>query len=481
MNDELKPYSEYKDSGLPWLGAVPSHWDVRRNGRLFAHRNETGFGDLPILEVSLKTGVRVRDMENMKRKQVMSDREKYKRAVKGDIAYNMMRMWQGAVGAAPVDGLVSPAYVVARPYPDVHTRYFSYLFRTAAYMAEVDGYSRGIVKDRNRLYWQDFKRMRSCFPPPTEQSAIADYLDANASLVRKLVRNRRRLIVVLDEQKQAIINEVVTRGLGQSSHYKESGNKWLGEIPQTWDCRRLKNIAELRVSNVDKHTKAGELPVRLCNYTDVYKHSVITGDMPFMPATATPDEVTSFHIEVGDVIITKDSEDWQDIGVPALVAETADDLVCGYHLAILRPRSKVMSGRFLAYLMQCKGVSTQLSLAANGVTRYGLSHGAIRAISLPVAPFEEQEPLADRIDEATATVSRAIGRVNREIDLIHEFRTRLISDVVTGKIDVRHLAPPPGSDELDESIEIDAEDALDEELDGAEEGDLTEEALNASD
>jgi type I restriction enzyme S subunit len=481
MNDELRPYPEYKESDLLWLGAVPKHWDVRRNGRLFAQRNETGFGSLPILEVSLKTGVRVRDMENMKRKQVMNDREKYKRAAKGDIAYNMMRMWQGALGAAPVDGLVSPAYVVARPYPGTETRYFSYLFRTAAYMAEVDGYSRGIVKDRNRLYWQDFKQMPSCYPPPDEQTAIADYLDANAVLVRKFIRNRRRLIDVLNEQKQAIINEAVTRGLYQSGRYKPSGNAWLGEIPQTWESSRLKNVAELHVSNVDKHTKTGELPVRLCNYTDVYKNSVITADMPFMTATATPDELRAFHVEVGDVIITKDSEDWQDIGVPALVAETADDLVCGYHLAILRPRPNVMTGRFLAYVMLCNGVSTQLSLAANGVTRYGLSHSTIKAIYLPVAPFEEQEPLADRIDEETATINRAISRINREIDLIHEYRTRLIADVVTGKLNVRNLAPPQVSLELDELANFDAEEAFDDELDGVEDDDLAEGALDADD
>lgn len=116
-NKSPKPYSGYRDSGLPWLGWVPEHWDVRRNGRLFAELNQTGFEDLPILEVSLRTGVRVRDMENGARKQQMTDRSKYKRAAKGDVAYNMMRMWQGAVGVAPVDGLVSPAYVVAHPFP----------------------------------------------------------------------------------------------------------------------------------------------------------------------------------------------------------------------------------------------------------------------------------------------------------------------------------------------------------------------------
>lgn len=107
-------FPQYRESGLPWLGDIPAHWDVCRNGRLFAERIETGFEELPILEVSLRTGVRVRDMENGTRKQQMTDRSKYKRAARGDIAYNMMRMWQGAVGVAPADGLISPAYVVAR-------------------------------------------------------------------------------------------------------------------------------------------------------------------------------------------------------------------------------------------------------------------------------------------------------------------------------------------------------------------------------
>ncbi|WP_052515474.1 restriction endonuclease subunit S [Dethiosulfatarculus sandiegensis] len=174
----LLPYPNYKYSGKPWAGDIPEHWELWRNGRLLSQRNQTGYGDLPILEVSLRTGVRVRDMDNMKRKQMMSDREKYKRAAKGDIAYNMMRMWQGAVGVASVDGLVSPAYVVARPFPEVDCRYYSYLFRTQAYMDEVDGYSRGIVKDRNRLYWPDFKSMPSVVPPYEEQRQIAKYLDA---------------------------------------------------------------------------------------------------------------------------------------------------------------------------------------------------------------------------------------------------------------------------------------------------------------
>ena len=172
-----RPYTNYKPSGLDWLGSMPTHWRLARNGQLFVQRNEVGYPDLPILEVSLRSGVTVRDFESSNRKQVMSDHSMYKRAVKGDIAYNMMRMWQGAVGVAPVDGLVSPAYVVARPMADTEPRYFDHLYHTSAYMTEVNKYSRGIVKDRNRLYWEDFKQMPTPCPPPDEQCAIADYID----------------------------------------------------------------------------------------------------------------------------------------------------------------------------------------------------------------------------------------------------------------------------------------------------------------
>ena len=199
-----------KPSGLEWLGDVPEHWEVRRNGRLFAQRNETGFADLPILEVSLRTGVRVRNFENSDRKQVMSDHDKYKRAVTGDVAYNMMRMWQGAVGVAPTDGLISPAYVVAKPLPGTESRYFVRLFRTAIYMIEVDKYSRGIVKDRNRIYWEDFKWMPSCYPPPHEQVMIADAIDHTCGDIDTTIERIQRGIELLSEYRTRLIADVVT-------------------------------------------------------------------------------------------------------------------------------------------------------------------------------------------------------------------------------------------------------------------------------
>ena len=189
---------------------MPEHWEVRRNGRLFVQRNETGFPELPILEVSLNTGIRIRDFGNSDRKQIMAVRSEYKRAVKGDIAYNMMRMWQGAVGVIPVDGLVSPAYVVARPLKGTESRYFSALFRTNVYMAEVDKYSHGIVKDRNRLYWENFKQMPTPYPPPDEQVCIVRYLDKATAAIAISTDRAHRQIDLLREYRTRLIADVVT-------------------------------------------------------------------------------------------------------------------------------------------------------------------------------------------------------------------------------------------------------------------------------
>ena len=203
-------YPEYKPSGLDWLGDLPAHWEVRRNGRLFVQRNETGFPELPILEVSLNTGIRIRDFGNSDRKQMMAVRSEYKRAVKGDIAYNMMRMWQGAVGVIPVDGLVSPAYVVARPLKGTESSYFSILFRTNVYMAEVNKYSHGIVRDRNRLYWEDFKQMPTLYPPPDEQRLIVRYIDKTTDNIDSAIERARRQITLLREYRTRLVADVVT-------------------------------------------------------------------------------------------------------------------------------------------------------------------------------------------------------------------------------------------------------------------------------
>jgi type I restriction enzyme S subunit len=408
---------------------------------------------LPILEVTIRSGVQKRNFDNGGRKQQMADRSKYQRAAQGDIAYNMMRMWQGAVGVVPLEGLVSPAYVVARPYPEADGRYFSYLFRTVDYMREVETYSRGIVPDRNRLYWESFKQLTSPVPPIEEQRLIVRFLDAHSALTARLIRAKQQLIKLLEEQKQAIIHRAVTRGLDPNVHLKPSGVRWLGDVPEHCEVRRLRNVADVRVSNVDKKSHDGELPVRLCNYVDVYKNDEIDESMDFMRATASAPEIERFCIRADDVIITKDSEDWRDIGVPSYVSTEAPDLVCGYHLALLRPITEVMAGRFLYWQLLGRATHWQFSVAANGVTRYGLSHGAIKGLVLVLPPLPTQIRLASHLDDATRDIRAAQRELRREIALIQELRTRLVVEVVTGKLDVRAAAA--ALPEITESERID--------------------------
>ena len=168
--------------------------------------------------------------------------------------------------------------------------------------------------------------------------------------------------------------------------YKLSGIPWVGEIPEHWKVFRLIETVDLRVSNVDKINQAVELPVRLCNYTDVYKNRKISNSLNFMKASATIDEIRRFGLKVDDVLITKDSEMWNDIGVPSLVDKVDDDVICGYHLAILRPDHSNINGEFLLFLLQAQGICTQFYKSANGVTRYGLTQNSIKNIKVLIPP-----------------------------------------------------------------------------------------------
>ena len=464
-------YPTYRTSGLPWIPRLPEGWQVLRNGRLFGHRVETGFPDLPILEVSLRTGVRVRDMENGKRKQVMSQKENYKRAVKGDIAYNMMRMWQGAVGPAPVDGLVSPAYVVVKPFAEANSAYYSYLFRTQAYMREVNKFSRGIVADRNRLYWESFKQMPSLVPPRPEQDQIVAYLRAQDAHIARFIKAKRELIKLLTEQKLRIIDHAVTRGLDASVKLKPSGIEWLGEVPGHWEVAFLKHIADVRFSGVDKHSHDDETPVRLCNYTDVYKNDRITGDMDLMRATATAAEIARLTLKAGDVILTKDSETPDDIAVPAWVPDNLPGVVCAYHLGLLRPESGRVLGEFLFRTIGSARIAQQFHVLATGVTRFALGKHDVKNAVIALPPVAEQETICRWISDECQPLDEAITRTEEEIKLIREYRDRLIADAVTGQVDLRGWQPGPDdavSDDVLAALGDDEAEPAEEDADGNE-------------
>ena len=213
--------------------------------------------------------------------------------------------------------------------------------------------------------------------------------------------------------------------------YKPSGVEWLGDVPAHWEVKRLKSIATYRVSNVDKVAVDDEVQIRLVNYTDVYHHDYIGPDMGLMETTATLEEVGRFSLRPGDVVITKDSEDWRDIAVPALVVESGPDLVCGYHLGILRPKKPNLLGSFLFRALQTSTVNQQFRVAATGVTRYGLPKSETEVAWLPLPSPQEQRAIADFLDREAAKIDTLIDKKQTLIERLKEKRTVLITRTVT--------------------------------------------------
>ncbi len=213
--------------------------------------------------------------------------------------------------------------------------------------------------------------------------------------------------------------------------YEYSDVQWLQQLPSHWRANRLKTAATYCVSNVDKVPADEEQPVRLCNYTDVYYNDYIHPGMGLMETTATPEEIRKFGLRINDIVVTKDSEDWRDIAVPAMVAETAPDLVCGYHLAIIRPRADRLYGPFLLRLFQSSAINQQFQIAASGVTRYGLPKSAIGEAWLPLPPLEEQQTIARFLDAQTARIDTLVAKKRQLIAKLKEKRSALIARTVT--------------------------------------------------
>jgi type I restriction enzyme S subunit len=282
------------------------------------------------------------------------------------------------------------------------------------------------------------KDLEIVFPPVPEQKEIAAFLDRETAKIDRLMTVRRKQVERLHEQRIAVISHAVTKGIDQNAKLKVSGVKWLDKIPIDWEVTPLWTQARLIVSNVDKKSVPGEQSVRLCNYLDVYKNDHINRGLAFMEATATRAEIAKFSLRLNDVIITKDSEDPNDIAVPAIVTESVPSLVCGYHLAILRALPRLLPA-YLFHLFQTVYMRSYFATKAQGVTRFGLSQNDITRCPVPAPPVPAQEAIVRHIDREAVKLERLVTQYNKEIELLSEYRASLISHAVTGKIDVRGL------------------------------------------
>ena len=277
-----------------------------------------------------------------------------------------------------------------------------------------------------------------CFIPSTEeQTTIASFLDYKTNLIDATIEKKKRLMELLKEKRQAVINEAVTKGLNANAPMKDSGVEWLGDIPEHWEVMKLKHIADISFSSVDRHEYNDELKVFICHYPDAYKNDKINNQTVVSSGTCTNLEYEKYQLKKGQVIITKDSESANDIGVPTYVEETIENAVCGYHLAILEPQNTKIQGEFLFRFIQTSNVAIYFENNSNGVTRFGLGKPKIENLYVVLPSIEEQSTIIEYINYQSELIDKSVSKIKLVIEKLQTYRQSLISEAVTGKIDVR--------------------------------------------
>jgi type I restriction enzyme S subunit len=439
----LTAYIRYKESGHAWVGRVPEHWSLLPNRALFAEIKDRGHSAEEMLSVTITRGViqqKALLADSSKKDGSNRNRSAYKLVCPGDIAYNKMRAWQGAIGMSQHRGIISPAYVVQRPRGDSNPRYFHWLFRTPHFAKEAERWSYGITSDMWSLRPEHFKMIYCAVPPREEQDAIVRLLDHVNLQMERAIRAKKKLIALLNEQRQAIIHRAVTHGLDPNVLLKPSGVSWLGGIPEHWEIKRITHVASLITGFPFPSSgfSQSDGDVRLLRGINVTPGAVRWQQVVRWPLDASG-TFGGFQLKAGDIVIGMDRPIINGGTRVAVLAHEDVPALLLQRVARLRP----LPGHhrhFLAFLLSGKAFQDYLAPVFTGVSVPHISPRQIGGYRCAFPPEEEQQRIVDWIIEHTFALNTSINHAQKETDLLREYRTRLTADVVTGKLDVREAA-----------------------------------------
>ena len=444
----MKRYPEYKESGVEWIGKIPHHWEVlkakhvgssnpsKNNPKTTCLKNE------PVVFLPMERVHTDGTIDQELRLPYSRLKNGYTYFEEGDILIAKVTpcFENGKIvhikNLATSVGFGSTEFIVIRPdLQKVFPPFLHYIFYNAP-LRSIGKHFMTSAIGLKRVPTEFVESFRIPIPTYQEQTQIANFLDRKTEQIDELIRIKERQIELLQEQRTALINHTVTKGLDPNVEMKPSGVEWIGEIPAHWEIKKLKYVAKILPSNVDKHIYPDEIQVRLCNYTDVYYNDYITVDTVLKKGSCKESEFTKFALRKGDVIITKDSETPDDIGVPTYVKDDLNNVVCGYHLTMIKPLA--CRGEYIFRFIQSDRTRRYFELESNGITRYGLGKPSIENLRLPIPTNSEQRQIADFLDRKTEQINELIIAEQRKIELLKEYRQSLISEAVTGKIDVRN-------------------------------------------
>jgi type I restriction enzyme, S subunit len=433
----LKPYPEYKESGLPWLGKVPGHWEIRPTSGAFAPNHERNFGMKEKTVLSLSYGRIIIKPADKLHGLVPDSFETYQIVNPGDVVIRPTDLQNDhtslRVGMVRDRGIITSAYLALRLKPGVSPQFgFQFLNAWDASKA-IHGYGSGL---RQNLDFSHFKRMPVALPPPEEQAAIARFLDWANGRLERAIRAKRKVIALLNEQKQAIIHRAVTRGLDPSVPLKPSGMPWLGDIPRHWRVWRLKFATEKIVDCLHatpKYSESGNYPaIRTADISPGIVHvakakRISARDHTTWTARLEPIE--------GDILYSREGERF---GIAASVPAGVN-LCISQRMMVFRI-AREHNSNFVMWLLNCTSTYGQALQDVMGATAPHVNISTIRNYFLAMPAKQEQDLIVHYIDSETRPIDTTISRLEREIDLLREYRTRLVADVVTGKLDVREAA-----------------------------------------
>ncbi len=461
---ELRPYPKYKESKLPWLEKIPKHWTEERAKYFFREVDERSkTGDEELLSVSHVTGVTPRSQKNI----TMFKAESYagyKLCNPHDLVINTMWAWMGALGVSKYSGIVSSGYGVYRPLDEQEllSEYVDSLLRTDPYKSEYYCRSTGIRPSRFRLYPEQFLRMPLICPPHEEQEKMMAFLQMKDMQIKRYIRTKRQLIGVLNEQKQVIINHAITRGIDPNVRLKPSGIEWLGDVPEHWDIMPLKRIAWFKSGagfpvNDQGHNDL-EIPFLKVSDMTILGNDLRMNGFNNSVSRETAQKLDAYIFPTNTIIFPK-------VGGAMLTNKrrilTRPSCIDNNNMGCVIQKGDL---DFLFIVMK----KIDLGKHANPGPVPAIGDEEVREIKIAIPPQKEQIKIVSWIKTNTSILDSVVGAAQKEIDLIQEYRTRLIADVVTGKLDVRNVeivdeAPVVDDlvdpiDELDDNVDDDNHD-----------------------
>ena len=433
MIEGLNPYLEYKESGSKWLGAVPAKWEVRNLRTLISKRTERDRPDLPLLSVAREKGVFVRSMTDADENHnvIPDDLSNYKVARAGNLVINKMKAWQGSMGIAPCDGIVSPAYFVFA-FRIANHAFGQRLLRSKPYVAHFGQASDGVRVGQWDLSIPGMRQIPVLVPNDDEQAAIVRFLDHANRKIDGFIRTKRKLIGLLNEQKQAIIHRAVTRGLNPDVPLKPSGITWLGDIPRHWEVLRGKYVGRLFSTPSIADNELSESSQGNTMYLKV-------SDLAGIDA--------SLKLEKSRLYVKRKSGR-DEAPRPFLVFPKRGGAIFTNRVAIVDSNCFLdpnlmgwqISGRFDPHYVALLLKTRTLADLADVSSVPQINNHHISPLQFPAPPIVEQLAIVAWLGKGLIAVTTAIARTEREIALMQEYRTRLTADIVTGKLDVREAA-----------------------------------------